>query len=274
METVAEEPVRNSRIVAVLVFIMHQVIATWCVSFFVAPVALAIFAGWVHLVGWTITRHQQGWILTQTPYFPVQIALALFLGWSLGGCLQHRSMLWVWVIPSVIQSIIVAAFPWIGQMVIQQYWYLSSSSRLSHFFGWGCRLENHCLDQLFTTLPFYCAAAYSVGAWVAHVKMNALSTYAEAMNEIKMPRALLVGGSAVCLDLIISWRTIVAARMQWGWLFFAGALYGLVVELTLVTYVFMVVVSLTGRRFFLTRWFLNQNPKAGEGEMGQPLSDS
>jgi len=273
MDTASEEPVRNPRIVGVLVFVMHQVIAIWC-ALFVAPMAVAVFATWVHPFGVTITTHQSSRILTQTPYYPVQIALALFLGWSLGGWLQHRSMLWVWVIPSVILSIVVATFPWIGQMAIKQYWYLSSPSRLSHFFGWGCRPENRCLDQLFTTLPFYSAAAYSLGAHVARVKMDALSSYAEVMNDIKMPRAFLSGGCSVCVDLIIGWRVIVQTVMRWGWLSIATTVWLLAIELTLVTYVFMVVISLIGRRFFLTRWFLNQNSKAEEGEMSPFPSDS
>ena len=275
METVSEEPVRNSRIIAVLVFMMHQVIATWCVVYSVAPLAVAIFVTWAHLFGRTITSHQSSAILSGTPYFPVQIGLALFLGWSLGGWLQHRSMLWVWVIPSVIMGIVVAAFPWIGQIAIKQYWYLSSPSRLSHFFGWGCRPENRCLDQFFTTLPFYSAAAYSLGAHVARVKMEALSSYAEVMNDIKVPRAFLPGLCYTCFDLITGWRTMVHIVVRWGWGWFSIAfVWAFAVEFTFVTYVFMVVISLIGRRFFLTRWFLNQNSKAGEGEMSQLPSDS
>jgi len=60
----------------VLVFVMHQVIATWFV-FYVAPAAVALLATWVQPFGWTITSHQSSWI--QTPYHPVQIGLALFL---------------------------------------------------------------------------------------------------------------------------------------------------------------------------------------------------
>ena len=41
-------------------------------------------------------------------------------------------------------------------------------------------------------IPFYCAASYSIGAYVARVKSSALSGYAEIMNHIRMPRAILV----------------------------------------------------------------------------------
>ena len=272
METVPEKPRRNSRMVGVLVFVMHQVMATWCVVF-VAPCAVAIFAGWVHLFGWAITQRQSGWILSGTPYYPVHVCLALFLGWSLGGWLQHRSMLWVWVIPTAILCIVVAAFPWIGQTATKQYWYVSSPSRLSHFFGWGCRLENRCSDQLITTLPFYCSVAYSLGAWRARQRISTLYSYAEAMNDIRMPRALLVGIPFVSFDVIRGWRVIVWSVRQWGWLSVAGLLWALVLELTLVTYVFMVVISQIGPRSFLTRWFLNQDPKTGGGEMARPASD-
>jgi hypothetical protein len=272
METVSEEPGENSRVVGVLVFVMHQVVATWCV-FFLAPCAVAIFAGWVHLFGWTITQHDSGWILSGTPYYPVQVCLALFLGWSLGGWLQHRSMLWVWVIPSAILCIVVAAFPWIGQIVIKQYWYLSSPSRLSHFFGWGCRLENRCLDQTITTLPFYCSVAYSLGAWRARKRMSTLYGYAEVMNEIRMPRALLVGSCPVFLELVMDWRPLAAALRGWGWLPVAATLWAFIIELALGTYVFMVVISLIGRRSSLTRWFLKPVVEARGGEMARPASD-
>jgi hypothetical protein len=92
------------------------------------------------------------------------------------------------------------------------------------------------------------------------------------MNDIRMPRALLVGIFSVFFDVITGWRVIVSSIRRWGWLSVAGLLWVLVVELSLVTYVFMVVISQIGPRSSLTRWFLNQDPKAGGGEMAKPAS--
>ena len=83
METSAEEPARSSWIRAVLLFVMHHAIAALAVLL-LGSLVVCVFAGWAHLIGWTIASHQVGKILSGTPYFPVQVGLALFLGWSLG----------------------------------------------------------------------------------------------------------------------------------------------------------------------------------------------
>jgi len=33
-----------------------------------------------------------------------------------------------------------------------------------HYFGWGCRPKERCIDQLVITMPFYASVAYSLGA--------------------------------------------------------------------------------------------------------------
>jgi hypothetical protein len=94
------------------------------------------------------------WILTETPYFPAQIALASFLGVVLPRFLCHWLMKWVWVIPFLILciSFILTPLPIMG--------------RFERFFGWGCRPELGCFVQLAVTLPFYTAASYSVAAFL------------------------------------------------------------------------------------------------------------
>jgi hypothetical protein len=163
MEGVSEDRPGKSRIKSLLVFVLHQFISTWGVGI-VAPWMIVLVAPLLKLFGWTIYMTQFHWILTETPYFPVQIVFALFLGFLLGRYLRHGSMLWVWILPSVILCCVVVAFPVIGQLSVAQYAGLSSSSRLSHFFGWGCQPKNRCFDQLMITLPFYSATAYSLGA--------------------------------------------------------------------------------------------------------------
>jgi hypothetical protein len=44
------------------------------------------------------------WLLSGRPYFPIQIALAIFLGWIFGRHLWHKSMVWVWVMPLIAMS--------------------------------------------------------------------------------------------------------------------------------------------------------------------------
>ena len=47
-------------------------------------------------------------LVSESPYFPVQIIFALTLGWLLGRVLRHRSMVWVWVLPLAILCYSVA----------------------------------------------------------------------------------------------------------------------------------------------------------------------
>lgn len=94
------------------------------------------------------------WILTETPYFPVQIALAFFIGLVLPRVLRHWLMKWVWVLPFLILcvSFMLTPLPIVG--------------RIERFFAWGCRPELGCFIQLAVTLPFYTAASYSVAAFL------------------------------------------------------------------------------------------------------------
>ncbi len=108
-------------------------------------------------------------LLTETPYFPVQIGLAFVAGFILQRCLHHRVMLWVWLLPFLILSVsfILSPLPFVG--------------RLEHFFGWACRPESRCFDQLAATLPFYTAASYSSAAFLRRT----LQTRAEPQEAAK-----------------------------------------------------------------------------------------
>jgi len=94
------------------------------------------------------------WVLTETPYFPVQIGVALFMGLVLPRFLRHWLMRWVWVLPFTILcvSFILTPLPLVG--------------RFERYFGWGCRPELRCFVQLAVTLPFYTAVSYSVAAFL------------------------------------------------------------------------------------------------------------
>ena len=46
--------------------------------------------------------HFVHWVLTENPFYPLQIVAGVYFGWLLGRRLQHRSMLWIWVLPLAI----------------------------------------------------------------------------------------------------------------------------------------------------------------------------
>jgi len=151
----------RSKAKSVLVFATHQFAATIGILLLanlatgLAFDVIRLFSGRVYSIGYSY------WILSGTPYFPVQIALGLVLGWILGRWLRHRSMLWVWVLPALALGLAFVALPQVSSLTLQ--------ARLSHFFGWGCRPENHCSDQLGITLPLYSAISYSFGALLARM---------------------------------------------------------------------------------------------------------
>jgi hypothetical protein len=104
------------------------------------------------------------WVLTENPFYPVQIIVGLYFGWLLGRRFNHRSMLWIWILPLAILIYAFAATPthspWASILARPD----TVQSRLSYYFGWGCQLRARCLDQLLITMPFYASVAYSFGA--------------------------------------------------------------------------------------------------------------
>jgi hypothetical protein len=108
------------------------------------------------------------WVLTGTPYFPVQIFLGLLVGFMVGRHLRHRAMLWVWAIPLAFLCYAFIAVPtFTPDLTPPEYQAGVGESRLSHYFGWGCQPKNHCIDQTWATLPFYIALSYSLGGLCA-----------------------------------------------------------------------------------------------------------
>jgi hypothetical protein len=158
---------KESRTKIVLSFAVHQFIGTWGVG--VTVPWLVFFAGdFLRLFGKGFPMRDSHWILTETGYFPLQIAFALFLGWLLGRDLRRRSMLWVWVIPFVILCYALAAIPTITPFLTTSAMQAGiGQPRLWHYFASGCRAEYRCLDQVIFTMPFYASVAYSIGALLA-----------------------------------------------------------------------------------------------------------
>jgi hypothetical protein len=151
----------------VLEFAVHQLIGTWGVGL-TAPFLVGFGFDFLRLFGRNYPMRHLHWILTETGYFPVQIGFALFLGWFLGRDLRRRLMFWVWVLPFAILCYAVAAVPTFSLVPISPALQAGfGQSRLWHYFGPGCQPERRCLDQIVVIMPFYAAAAYSIGALLA-----------------------------------------------------------------------------------------------------------
>jgi hypothetical protein len=156
-----------SRMRVVPKFAIHQLLSTWGVAV-TAPFLVAFGSDFLRLFGKTFTMRDSYRISTETGYFPVQIGLALFLGWFLGRGAPRRLMLWVWVLPFAILCYAVAAVPTFSLVPISPALQAGvGQSRLWHYFAPGCRQEYRCLDQIIVVMPFYAAAAYSIGALFA-----------------------------------------------------------------------------------------------------------
>lgn len=149
-----------------LTFAGHQIIGTegalWLTAlgaFLLIKTIAIVHEAWAHSA---LTRGMH-LILTNTPFFPIQIALGAYLGWKLYIRWGHRSMFWVWILPGMALTYVIIAIPTFSP------WSSSSADTgpLSHYLGWGCQADNRCYDQLTFTEPFYASVAYSLGALLA-----------------------------------------------------------------------------------------------------------
>jgi hypothetical protein len=104
------------------------------------------------------------WILTETPYFPVQIMVGLLCGFQLGRRYRHLAMLWVWTVPALAIILLILFAPLTPVLVSGV-----EITKVEHFFGWVCLPQNHCFEQVGVTLPFYAASAYSLGGFLARI---------------------------------------------------------------------------------------------------------
>jgi len=143
----------------VFVFGMHQFVATWGVAF-LAYFLLSTSFGLLMTFDRQLSMRPVYWVLTETPFYPVQISLGFWLGWRLQRRLNHSVMIWVWIIPAI-----VLAYAVLTNLTLRP-WLLPSSNRLDHYFGEACTPRNGCMDQLIITMPLYASLAYSIGAWL------------------------------------------------------------------------------------------------------------
>lgn len=146
------------------IFAIHQLFGMWGIALLAYYLGDCVFE-FLRLFNLQYSMRSLHWILTETPFFPVQIALGLYFGWMLSHRLKHRSMLWIWVIPALLLGYCVVAIP--SLTVAPASVLMRSENPISHYFGWACKPKDHCIDQVIVTLPFYTAVAYSIAAWAA-----------------------------------------------------------------------------------------------------------
>jgi hypothetical protein len=142
-------------------FLLHLTVSTVGVCV-LAVLSTFTFTEALHPIFPTIGSRTAHWILTETPYFPVQIVTGLLMGFQLGRRYEHRVMLWTWVVPALGIALLILFAPF-RPMVVSGV----EITPIRHFFGWACLPQNHCFDQVGFTLLLYAAGAYSVGALLA-----------------------------------------------------------------------------------------------------------
>jgi len=157
-----------ARVKSLLIFALHQFIGTWGIAFLAAFGLFELFDLLTTISPWKLSLRFVHWTLTENPFYPVQIVVGVYFGWMLGRRLQHRCMLWIWIIP-----LAILAYAFVAPPLVRPYASVlfrpedSIQARLSFYFGWGCQPREHCIKQLFITMPFYASVAYSLGALLA-----------------------------------------------------------------------------------------------------------
>jgi hypothetical protein len=82
-----------SRVKSLLVFAVHQFIGTWGIAFLAAYGLFELFDLLAMISLWKPSVRFVHWILTENPFYPVQIVAGLYFGWLLNRRLQHRCTL-------------------------------------------------------------------------------------------------------------------------------------------------------------------------------------
>lgn len=199
MKNVATKNSTRTFASVVAVFVVFQLVATWG-TIVTATEATGLPFELFRVFGRPISAHYLHWILTETPYFPIQISLALILGWLYSYSTNYKPMLWVWVLPCAVLCYALVAIPSVFPALTSQV-PQPAQTQFSHYFGYGCQPQNRCVDQTVITLPFYTSASYALGALAAQ-RIRALSGV-----RIWFSLALgLVILTAVTVDVVLSLR--------------------------------------------------------------------
>jgi hypothetical protein len=153
-----------ARLKSLIAFAFHQVVGTWGIAFLAAFGLFELFDVLTAISPWKPPMRAVHWVLTENPFYPVQIVAGLYVGWLLGRRFQHKCMLWIWIFPL---AILAYAFVATNLNSSVLFHHDSIQARLSFYFGWGCKPRERCIVQLLITMPFYASVAYSLGAFVA-----------------------------------------------------------------------------------------------------------
>lgn len=180
------------RVKSFLVYVFHQFVGTWGIAFLAAFGLFASFDMLPNIANWKPSSRSVHWVLTENPFYPVQIVVGLCFGWMLGRRFNHRSMLWIWILPLAILIYAFAATPIFSPRASILTLPTTVQSRLSYYFGWGCQPRDRCLDQLLITMPFYTSVAYSLGALLARntiTKVRKNSGTQTTQAEVSLPKS-------------------------------------------------------------------------------------
>jgi hypothetical protein len=149
----------TEKAIGVFTFISHQITSTIVLPAVIGDLTVVVVSI-LRSLHVPLSNKSASWILTETPYFPLQIAGAWLFGFVCERYWKHRSMLWVWVLPAaalVLAGLFTSSLERLGGPSNNQ-------SHFANFFGWSCLPQNHCLLQVAFTMPLYSAVAYSLGA--------------------------------------------------------------------------------------------------------------
>jgi hypothetical protein len=142
-------------------FFLHLIVSALGVPIASAVLAYAVLLP-LHQFFPSVGSRTVHWILTETPYFPVQILVGFMQGFQLGRRYGHRVMLWTWIVPALAIALAMLFAP-LRPVLVSGV----QITGVRRFFGWACLPQNHCYEQVALTIPFYSASAYSLGAFVA-----------------------------------------------------------------------------------------------------------
>ncbi len=218
-----------------LMFVFHQIIATWVV-YVSTRILLDSAFNLLGLLGWHYSLDDYYRLVSGTPYFPVQIALAVLLGWLLGRNLGDKSMFWVWILPLAFLCYAFVAIPTLTPSVTPwEFQAGAGQSRISHYFGWGCRPANRCIDQISITLPFYVSTAYSLAALLAQRRANRLHPAGPFQFWILLAvGTIFVAGTMY--DFVLSFQFGWSWEILWKILPFAATPFGIGAYLILLAF--------------------------------------
>ena len=121
----------------------------------VAAESMYFFYSLLHPLDMNLSFHRFNGVLS-LPYFPVQIAAGLAIGYLGRSRFGTRFSFWLWVVP--LSNLIWHFFAFEPGVFAANRWL----SRLDYFMGSACRPP--CSDQLVYTAPLYASIAYSLGA--------------------------------------------------------------------------------------------------------------